>query len=301
MDLPKLIVILGPNASGKTSLSIKLAKKYNGEIISADSRQVYQGLDLGTGKVKKEETEGITHYMIDILKPGKPFSVASFQQQVYLIIEDIIKRGKTPFLVGGTGLYIRAITLGYQFPSIMVNQSLRDELETKTIDELNNILNQKTNMHHLKMDTKNKRRLIRAIEKIEAGIDLEEKESLPRFDVLELGILWPKESLHERINQRLANRIEEGLITEVKGLLKRGVSKDFLYDLGLEYRYTLWYIEGKFDSFSDFYDHLYQAIKKFAKRQMTWFKKDKKIIWLNPSKNLVKQASAQINYFLKDK
>ncbi len=299
MSLPKLIVILGPNASGKTSLSIELAKKYNGEIVSADSRQIYQGLDLGTGKVKKKEAKGIPHYMIDILKPLKPFSVAAFQQQALLIIKDIIKRGKTPFLVGGTGLYIKAVVEGYQFSSLKIDKSLRAKLETKSVEELSNMLKQRVRMESIKIDVKNKRRLIRAIEKIEAGIGLEDQELNPQFDVLELGILWPKETLHERIEQRLSARLKEGLIKEVEDLLNKGINRKFLYDLGLEYRYTLWYIEGKFASFQSFYDELYQAIKKFAKRQMTWFKKNKKIIWLDPNKNIIKEASFEIDCFLR--
>lgn len=299
MDLQKLIVVLGTNASGKSSLGINLAKKYNGEIISADSRQIYRGLDLGSGKVTPEETLGVPHYMIDILDPNIPYSVADFQMQSYKIIDDIIARGKVPFLVGGTGLYVRSIVNGYTFDNTPPNEALRLELEEKSVEELYRLLAEKCNGQVNLADPKNKRRLIRALEKTYGGKEeLKEEKCSPRYRVLQLGVTWPKEILHSRIDERLDKRLGEGMIDEVRALRANGATDDFLYKLGLEYRYILWYLNGKYASLDEMKEELGRAIKRFAKRQMTWFRKDTSIIWLNMDGDYETEAQDKINEFL---
>lgn len=299
MSLPKLIVVLGTNASGKSSLGVKLAEHFNGEIISADSRQIYKGLDLGSGKITASEAKGIKHHMIDILNPNDSFSVVDFQSQAYTIIDDIIRRGKVPFLVGGTGLYIRSIVNGYTFSDALPDERWRLELEKKNVDELYCLLLEKCDGTVNLPDPKNKRRLIRALEKAYCGNkQLKEEKCNPRYQVLQIGVTWPKEILHKRIEERLTKRIEEGMIEEVELLLNNGATEEFLYGLGLEYRYILWYIKGKYSSLEEFYDEMARAIKRFAKRQMTWFKKDTSINWLNMETNYEEQVNELLHCFL---
>ncbi len=299
MNLPKLIVILGTNASGKSSIAIELAKKYNGEIISSDSRQVYRGLNLGSGKITLEEMNEVPHYMLDIINPNDPFSVADFQKQAYTIIDDIIKRGKQPFLVGGTGLYIKAVVDGYVFSDMKRNLNLIKELEDKDISELTEMLSKQVRTDKISIDLKNKRRIIRALEKISYGIDIyKEPKCMPKYETLQLGITWPKEILHKRIDQRLTDRIDQGMIEEVEQLIKNGATYEFLYNLGLEYRYIQWYLTGKFNSLDEFYCEMSKAIKRFSKRQMTWFKKDKRIVWLSMENDYINQAIKKIDDFI---
>ena len=289
---PKLIVILGPNASGKSSLGIHLAKKYNGEIISADSTQVYKGLDLGTGKVTEEEMDGIKHHLIDILNPGENFSVFDFQKKAYEIIDDIIARGKTPFIVGGTGLYIRSITKGYNLTETAIDMDYRKTLEEKSLEHLVTEL-ENSHIDISKIDIKNKRRVIRALEKLKIG-EYEAKDPSIKYDCLELGLAWDKEKQQELINDRVDERIKQGMIEEIETLRKNGVSDEFLETIGLDYRYTLWYLTNKFKSIEEYTEELKRADRKYAKRQMTWFKKDENVIWLDTKKDYYEEAASHI-------
>lgn len=298
MQNNKLISIVGTTASGKSSLGIELAAKYGGEIISADSRQVYKELDLGTGKVTAEEMEYIPHHLIDILELNEPFSMADFQPLAYAAIDGVIKRGRLPFLVGGTGLYTRSVVEGYTLVDVPPNEPLRAELSEKGADELRRILVE------LGVDEPSgevsERRMIRMIEKVKAGFTAE-NESRPRYDVLQLGITFERDELYKRIEQRLDARLEAGMVDEVRHVLELGATPQFFEKLGLEYRYTYRYISGAYHSFTDYRAELLKEICHFAKRQMTWFKKEKSIIWLDSSADMLSEASGYIDRFLEGK
>ena len=292
----KLIVIAGTNASGKSGLSIELAKKYGGEIISADSRQVYKGLDLGSGKVTPEEMQGVRHHLLDVAKPNEFFSLTDFQEKAYESIDDVLDRGKKAFLVGGTGLYVNSIVDGYNIVKAPVNNELRDEVAKKSIGELISILEEKNPDALNKVDLKNKRRVERAVERALMGVT-EEPVNIPRYNTLVLGITWPREILYERIRERLDRRLDEGMIEEVVRLSEEGATDKFLYGLGLEYRYILMYLRGEFESFEAFYEKLFMEIRHLAKEQMTWFRKRKDITWIDMENNPLEIASSLIDKF----
>lgn len=300
INLPKVIVIAGPNASDKSSLAIELAKRYNGEILSADSRQVYKGFDLCSGKVTKEEMEIIPHHMIDICNVGDVYSVSEYQKAVYELIPQIISRGHIPLLVGGTGLYISSVVYGYQFEKELQDPEFRKELEEKSVEELQKILPQEAleYFNGNRSDLHNKRRLIRVLERLRNGEKLEQQKNHLIFNTLQLGVRWKKEILHRRIEERLRDRLDKGMVEEVRNYLNDGFPPDELYRLGLEYRYISRYVEGKYASFDEFYQDLLQAIKRFAKRQMIWFKRDKTIHWLDMENDGLAQASVLIDSFL---
>ena len=295
MTKGKLIAIVGTTASGKSSLGIDLAKHYNGEIISADSRQVYRHLDLGTGKVTKEEMAEVKHHLIDILDLNQPFSVAHFQKLAYEVIDDVLKRGHLPFLVGGTGLYTRAVVEGYNLSDVPPDAEQRKMLESLDREELCSRLEK---LGEKVSDDEPARRLIRRLEKLEKGVK-SENLSQPRYDVLQLGLTFDREELYSRIGIRLDQRIKEGMIDEVREVVKLGATSEFLEGLGLEYRLTYRYITGKYKSFEEYREDLFKQIRHFAKRQMTWFRKEKNIVWLNSKGDYLKEAITLIDDFLK--
>ena len=294
----KLIVILGTNASGKSGLGIELALKYDAEIVSADSRQVFRGLDLGSGKVTEEEMQGVPHYLLDVAEPGDFFSLKDYQEQAYKAIDGIIAKEKLPFLVGGTGLYVNAVVDGYELAEAPVDGALRKKVEAMSLEELGELVRSRLDTVPDNLDFKNKRRLERAAEKILQGKPLN-LESAKRYDTLCLGVTWERQKLYKRIEERLDKRLEQGMIEEVQGLIDRGVSDDFLYRLGLEYRYILLYLRGRFLSKEEFREELFKEIRHLAKEQMTWFRKRKDIIWLDMEADPIGQASQQIDLFLK--
>lgn len=295
MTKGKLIAIVGTTASGKSSLGIDLAKHYNGEIISADSRQVYRHLDLGTGKVTKEEMAEVKHHLIDILDLNQPFSVAHFQKLAYEAIDDVLKRGHLPFLVGGTGLYTRAVVEGYNLSDVPPDAEQRKMLESLDREQLCSRLEK---LGEKVSDDEPARRLIRRLEKLEKGVK-SENLSQPRYDVLQLGLTFDREELYSRIGIRLDQRIKEGMIDEVREVVKLGATPEFLEGLGLEYRLTYRYITGKYKSFEEYREDLFKQIRHFAKRQMTWFRKEKDIVWLNSKGDYLKEAITLIDDFLK--
>ncbi len=300
-NLPKIIVIAGTNASGKSSLAIDLAKKYGGEIVSADSRQVYRGFDLCSGKVTKEERDQIPHHLLDVCDIEEAYSVADYQKAAYEVIDQILQRGHIPFLVGGTGLYISSVVHGYDFQEETIDPAYRNELEKKSLEELLDMLSEEAKevLAENNSDRNNKRRLIRLLEKTRSGEKLTAQNS-PRYKTLQLGVTWEKSVLHRRIDERLKQRLDQGMIDEVQSYLAAGNSPKYLYRLGLEYRYIADYLDGKYSSFEEFYDHLSQAIKRFAKRQMTWFRRDTAIHWLDMEQEYFDQASVLINLFLQN-
>ena len=292
--LPKLIVIEGTNASGKSSLGVTLAERFGGEIVSADSRQVYERLDLGSGKITPEEMRGVPHHLLNVRKPGEFFSMADFQRLAFDAIDGILARGRIPFLVGGTGLYVDAVADGYELSDRAPDHSLRAHLETLDTPALYELLKEK--LPDTDIDPRNRHRVMRALERIEAD-DFRPAGKSPRYTLLKLGVTWPREILKQRIDERLEKRLADGMVDEAKALLDEGISEEFLVKLGLEYKYLTWYLTGKI-GYEQMVEELGNAIRKFAKRQMTWFRRDDRIHWLDMSKDPVAEASALITDFL---
>jgi tRNA dimethylallyltransferase len=279
---PKVLVIVGPTASGKTALGIELAKQLKGEIISADSRQVYRGLDLGTGKVTEEEMAGIPHHLLDIKEPSESYTASEFSEDGRRVISEIVERKHLPIIVGGTFFYIDALLGKFTLPNTPPNPLLRAELEKRTPPELYTLLKEKDPRYADIVDKENPRRLIRAIEIIEALGHIPSTTSKPLYETLTLGIQLEKEVLKERIEKRLRTRLQAGMIEEVQNLLKEGVSYERLQDLGIEYRYISRYLHSTIS-----YDEMVEEIKtkswQYAKRQMTWLKRDETIVWVDPN------------------
>ena len=294
--LPKLIVIEGTNASGKSSLGVELAARFGGEIVSADSRQVYERLDLGSGKITPEEMKGVPHHLLNVRKPGEFFSMADFQRLAYEAVDGILARGRVPFLVGGTGLYVDAVADGYELSDRAPDHSLRARLETFDTPALYDMLKEK--LPDTDIDPRNRHRVMRALERLEAD-DWHPSAKNPRYTLLKLGVTWPREILKQRIDERLEKRLAAGMTDEVKALLDEGISEEFLVKLGLEYKYLTWYLTGKI-GYDQMVEELGNAIKNFAKRQMTWFRRDPRIHWLDMSADPVSEASALIEQFLQN-
>ena len=293
--LPKLIVIAGTNASGKSGLSVALAERYAGEVISADSRQVFRGLDLGSGKITPEETRGVPHHLIDVCDPGDFFSMHDFQRLAYAAIDGVLARGKRPFLVGGTGLYIASVTEGYVMSDAAPDLEYRDYLETFETPALYEMLVRA--VPDIQIEKNNRNRVMRVLEKLHAGDD-HVPHNEPRYDCLKLGVTWDREVLRARIDERLERRLRAGMIEEVRDLMDSGVSLEFLRKLGLEYRFIAQYLIGEIPDRADMLEQLGNAIKKFAKRQMTWFRRDPDILWLDMTGDPIVQASEAIDAFL---
>lgn len=296
MSKPKVVAVVGTNASGKSALGIRLAKQFEGEIISADSRQVFRGLDLGSGKVTTEEMQGVPHYLIDVREPGEFFSMADFQKMSYGKIEEIRARKHLPMIVGGTGLYVDSVLDGYQLSDQEPDLAYRAELEKLTTPALYAKL--VTLVPDVNVEKNNRNRVMRMLERIHDG-DNAVPSKQARYDSLRLGVSWERDVLAKRIDERIRMRLEQGMIEEVQGLLDSGVSRDFLLGLGLEYRYITQYLIGEIPDRDDMLAQLAHAIKKFAKRQMTWFRRNPDIIWLDMQGDAYAQACDEIEKFLK--
>jgi tRNA dimethylallyltransferase len=277
--IPQIIVVVGPTASGKSDFAVELALTYNGEIISADSRQIYKGLDIGTGKITPEEMKGIKHHMLDVCELGEDFSVAEYKRHAMPILEDIISRGKTPIICGGTGQYIDALIFDQEIPQIKPNKKLREELEKKTADELYTELTAKDIRRATMIDKHNKVRLIRALEIIEAvGLVPEQpiKKYLHSTQIYLLDI--SRELLRERITKRLVKRLENGMKEEVEIVVKKLQSQcdqnlsSMLRKLGREYVTISKYLEGKITE-EEMEEEVITKSMQYAKRQQTWNKK----------------------------
>ncbi len=282
-----LIVILGPTASGKTSLAARLAYDLDGEMISADSRQVYRGMDIGTGKdinqCKVAETT-IPVHLIDILDPNEEFTVYDFQRLFYETFKDIRKREKQPILVGGTGLYLESVLCGYQMPDAPRDEELRKELAGKTLAELQTMLLSLADTLHNRTDLLDRERILRRIEIEQAKRQAQKRQDMPDLRAIVFGIRLPRFVVRDRIARRLSARLEEGMIEEVSRLHTNGLSWDRLDSFGLEYRFISRYLKGDIPK-QEMIEKLAIAIGQFAKRQETWFRrmerKGREIIWID--------------------
>lgn len=278
---PKIIVIVGPTASGKTAFSIRLAKEFNGEIVSADSRQVYKGLDIGTGKVTREEMQGVPHHLLDVSLPKETYTVANFVRDGRKAISQIISRGTLPIIVGGTFFYVDALLGRVVAPEVPPNPALREKLEACTAEELFLMLRDKDPTRADSIDRHNKRRLVRALEIVDAVGSVPQRSYEEVYDALILGIHITKEQLHNNIHTRLQKRLEEGMIEEVKRLLVNGLSYERLSELGIEYSCIAEYLQGKID-YETMIERIETQSRQYAKRQMTWLKRDTSITWIDP-------------------
>ena len=279
MEHNRMITILGPTASGKTSIAAALASRIGGEIISADSRQVYRRMDIGTGKDLADYEVGgkhIPYHLIDIAEPGYKYNLFEYQRDFHTAYDDITSRGRTPVLCGGTGLYIEAVLNGYALSPVPPNQKLRDSLSAKSLDELTAMLKALkeqtgSNMHN-RSDVDTVQRAIRAIEIETYNLQHPTPErEMPGISSLVIGVDVDRDTRRRRISDRLEARLHEGMIDEVKGLLAEGVSAESLMYYGLEYKFVTEYVTGK-TTYSDMLSRLEIAIHQFAKRQMTWFR-----------------------------
>ncbi len=278
---PKILVIAGPTASGKTSLAIELSKKFNGEVISADSRQVYKGLDIGSAKVTKEEMDGVTHHLLDVASPTETYTAADFKRDGLKAIEEILNKGKLPIVAGGTFFYIEALLNKNELPAVAPNKNLRAELEEKSSTELFSILEKLDRNRAKNIDKENTRRLIRAIEiATELGSVPEIIEQESDFDILKIALKIDKEIHTKIIKKRIIDRLDIGMIEEVESLLKQGVSHEKLEDFGLEYRYISRFLRGILTK-EEMINELTVKSRQYAKRQITWLKRDQNIKWFD--------------------
>ncbi len=306
---------MGPTSSGKSEVAIKLAQKFNGEIISADSRQVYREMNIGTGKVEPDllgeipqkfsrgkfyagspyMSGGIAHYLIDVANPKTEYNVAKFKKDTEKIIKDILKRKKLPIICGGTGFWIKAIVDNVNFPEVKPDKELRKILEKKSVEELFKTLRKLDLERANNIDAKNKVRLIRAIEICKAiGKVPKIIIQSERYDFFQIGINIPKEELHKKIKKRLEKRFEAGMIEEVKELRRQKLSWKKIQSFGLGYYWIPLYLRGKMGK-EDLFEKVLGAEKDYAKRQITWFKKDKRIIWLKKYKEIEKEVESFLN------
>jgi tRNA dimethylallyltransferase len=281
--LPKLVVVLGPTASGKSTLGIALAQHFDGEIVSADSRQVYRGLDTGTAKVTPGERALVPHHLLDVADPREVYTVAQFQRDAIAAINGILERGRQPFLVGGSPHYIQAVVDNLDIPHIEPQPELRAQLAKRPLPELLAQLEELDPQSAATIDRNNPRRVIRALEVcLVSGkpFSQQRKVTEPLYQSLLLGIEWPREILYKRIDARVDERMQQGMVEEVQRLLDEGVSHERFEALGLEYRYISRWLREEFGSEDEMVERLKYAIHDFTRRQLTWFRRDRRIVWV---------------------
>ena len=290
MCKPKVIVICGPTASGKTALSIELAKKINGEIISSDSMQIYKNMDIGTAKPSHEEMQGIKHYLLDFVEPNQRYSVAEFKKDAEAAIEEILKKGKTPIIVGGTGLYVDSLIYGIEYQDVELDEEYRNYLEQRVnLKGLSKIYEeaQKIDPQAMeKISPNDKKRILRVLEiykatgKNKTEQEIESRKNGVKYDYKVFAINWERKILYERINKRVDIMIQQGLVREVQKLLKQ-------YDRfptamqGLGYKEVVEYLQGE-TTYEEMIEKIKMETRRYAKRQITWFKKNKQTIWIGP-------------------
>ncbi len=289
MNKPTVIVICGPTASGKTSLAVKLAKEINGEIISSDSMQIYRYMDIGTAKVTEEEKEGIKHYLVSFVEPNERYSVANFKKDAEKAIEEILKKGKTPIIVGGTGLYVDSLIYGIDYQEIQYDEKYRKQLENIDLEELYKQAITIDSEAMKKISKNDRKRISRILEIYKAtGKNKTEQEKLSKqnevkYNYKVFAINMEREKLYERINKRVDIMIKQGLIEEVKELLKK--YNEFPTAMqGLGYKEVVEYLNGKITE-EEMIEKIKLETRRYAKRQITWFKKNKETIWLDGLKD----------------
>lgn len=283
MDKPKILVIIGPTSTGKTDLSIDIAQQFNGEIISADSRQVYRELNLLSGKITRKEARAVPHHLINIVSVDQKYSVAEYKKSAKKALEDIVSRGKVPIVVGGTGFYIDSLVYNIDFPEIPIDQELRDSLEQKNIGELFEILEEIDPERAKNIDNQNPVRLVRAIE-IATSIGKNPPPpdySNSPYNTLFIGLDLHDDELRNRINLRIEKRLADGMIDEAKSILDSGISQERFNSLGLDAKYAALVAQEKI-LLDEMKKSLATETWQFAKRQRTWWKKNNKIRWFNP-------------------
>ncbi len=289
---PKVVVIVGPTASGKTAVSIELAKKINGEIISADSMQIYKYMDIGTAKPTLDEMQGIKHYMLDVVMPDETFNVAKYKSMAESAIEEILKKGKVPIIVGGTGLYINTLVDGIEFADVPGDEEYRNELIEKGYREgamsIYKELEKVDSESAKKIDPNNIRRVARALEiykvtgKTKTQLDIESRKEV-KYDYRLFGMEWDRETLYNRIDLRVDKMIEAGLIDEVRNVTEKfKISNTAVQGLG--YKEVIEFLNGNI-SYEEMIEKLKLETRHYAKRQLTWFRRDKRIKWIRPDEN----------------
>jgi tRNA dimethylallyltransferase len=296
---PPLIVILGPTASGKSGLAIALAQRFRGEIVSADSRQVYRGLNIGTAKVTPQEQASVPHHLLDVADVEEIYTVSQFQKQAIEAINGILARGHLPFLVGGSPHYIQAVVDHLAIPAVPPQPGLRAQLEARPLADLLAQLEQLDPQAAASIDRNNPRRVMRALEVcLVTGqpFSAQRRMQEPLYRSLLLGLSWPRDVLYARIDARVDERMQQGMVQEVRDLLAAGVSHERLEALGLEYRYISRWLRGEFADEAEMVQRLKYAIHDFTRRQLTWFRKDRRIVWIGG--NNVEQAEAVVREFL---
>ncbi len=294
---PKIIVIVGPTAVGKSAFAVALAKLIGGEVISADSRQIYRDLNIGTGKITRREMRGVPHYMLNVASPrtvgtAKQFTAEIFRTQAEKIIEDIVQRGNVPIICGGTGFYIDALVRGIFFPDVPPNVPLRKKLAHKNAAELYAMLLKKDPRRAATIDRHNPRRLIRALEIVAATGTVPHLHSRSRYTSLTIGLTLPPHILKEKIHTRLLARLRQGMIAEARHVHAAGLSYQKMELLGLEYRSLARFLQKKI-SRQEMQRELESAIWHYAKRQLAWFRRDQHIHWFPPD---FKKVQKKINF-----
>ena len=289
MEKPKVVVICGPTASGKTSLSIELAKRINGEIISSDSMQIYKNMDIGTAKPTVKEMQGIKHYLLDFVEPNQRYSVAEFKNDAEKAIDEILAKGKTPIVVGGTGLYIDSLIYGIEYPSFELDEEYRKELEElvnkQGLEKLYEKAKKIDPQAMEKISPNDQKRILRVLEiyhatgKTKTEQEKESRKNGVKYDYKVFAINMDREKLYERINKRVEIMIEKGLIAEVENLLKK-YNKFPTAMQGLGYKEVVEYLQGKTTK-EEMIEKIKQESRRYAKRQITWFKKNKQTIWID--------------------
>lgn len=291
---PKVIVVLGPTATGKSNLAVNIAKKYKGEIISADSRQVYKGMDLGSGKITKKEMLGIPHHLLDIIKPSTFFSMAKYKELANKKIKEIILKGKTPIICGGTGYYIDSVVKNIVIPEVKLNLKYRKELKNKSTEKLFELLKKLSPDRAKTIDKNNKVRLIRALEIAkELGSVPKIIEKPSEYDFIFIGLDTKDQILKDRIALRLTKRIKLGMIKEIQRIHDEGTTWKRLESFGLEYKNTALFLQKKITK-EEMINNLNREIWQFVKRQRTWFKRNKEIVWLDPTDKKVLEKTNKV-------
>lgn len=299
--LPNLIVVLGPTASGKSALGIVTAQRFRGEIVSADSRQVYRGLDIGSAKVTPAERALVPHYLLDVVDPQEVYTVSQYQQAAVIAIDAILARNYLPLLVGGSPHYIQAVVDNFDIPRIPPQPELRSELEARPLPDLLARLEQLDPKSAATIDRNNPRRVIRALEVcIVSGKPFSEQQgrARPLYRSLLLGIQWPRDVLYQRIDERVDERMQQGMVEEVHTLLMQGVTHERMEALGLEYRFVSRWLRNEYASEAEMVQRLKYAIHDFTRRQLTWFRRDTRIVWVQGGPGMIESAGTVVNDFL---